>query len=185
MAADTTTGTARGARKSAARRVAEFVRRQDGVTAIEFAMVAPPFIALLMAIFETGLAFIGQQVLQTATLQSARAIMTGQVQTSGMTAAQFQQSVCNNAGSLFDCSKIMINVQTQPSFGAPMPSPISNGKAITTTNFQPGTAGDIVIVQVYYEWYVVTGPLNFTLANLSDGNDLLVATAAFRNEHYH
>jgi hypothetical protein len=111
--------------------------------------------------------------------------MTGQVQTAGMTAQAFQQSVCDAAGSLFDCTKIMVNVQTQPSFGAALPSPISNGKAVTGTNFKPGVAGDIVIVQIYYEWPVVTGPLNFTLANLADGNDLLVATTAFRNEHYH
>src|ERR1700749_1456083 len=176
MAAVTSADKAQGAKKSVPRRIAEFVRRQDGVTAIEFAMIGPPFIAILLAIFETGIAFFAQQVLQTATLQSARGIMTGKVQTSGMTSAQFQQSVCNNAGSLFKCSKVMINVQVQPSFGAPLPSPISNGKAVTKTNFSPGVAGDIVIVQVYYEWIVVTGPLNFTLANLADGNDLLVAT---------
>ena len=172
-------------RKSALRRVADFVRRQDGVAAIEFAMVGPPFIALLLAIFETGIAFFAQQVLQTAALQASRAIMTGQVQTTGVTAQQFQQSVCDSAGTLFDCTKVMVNVQTQPSFGAALPSPISNGKAVTTTNFNPGVGGDIVIVQIYYEWTVWTGPLNFTLANLSDGNDLLVATTAFRNEHYH
>lgn len=175
----------KGTKRSALRRVADFVHRQDGVAAIEFAMIGPPFIALLLAIFETGIVFFAQQVLQTATLQASRGIMTGQVQTNGITAAQFQQTVCDNAGSLFDCSKIMVNVQTQPSFGAPLPSPISNGKAITTTNFNPGVAGDIVIVQVYYEWTVWTGPLNFSLANLADGNDLLVATSAFRNEHYH
>ena len=172
-------------RKSVPRRIADFARRQDGVAAIEFAMIGPPFIALLLAIFETGIVFFAQQVLQTAVLQTSRGIMTGQVQTNGVTAQQFQQSVCNSAGSLFDCTKVMVNVQTQASFGAAMPSPISNGKAITTTNFNPGVAGDIVIVQVYYEWTVWTGPLNFTLANLADGNDLLVATSAFRNEHYH
>ncbi len=172
-------------RKSALRRFADFVRRQDGVAAIEFAMVGPPFIALLLAIFETGIAFFAQQVLQTAAIEASRTIMTGQVQTAGMTAQAFQQSVCDAAGSLFTCKKIMVNVQTQPSFGATLPSPISNGKAVTGTNFKPGVAGDIVIVQIYYEWPIVTGPLNFTLANLADGNDLLIATTAFRNEHYH
>ena len=180
-----TAATRKPDRRTALRRFADFVRRQDGVAAIEFAMIGPPFIALLLAIFETGIAFFAQQVLQTAALQASRTIMTGQVQTAGMTAQAFQQSVCDAAGSLFDCKKIMVNVQTQPSFGASLPSPISNGKAVTGTNFKPGVGGDIVIVQVYYEWIVFTGPLNFTLANLADGNDLLIATTAFRNEHYH
>jgi Flp pilus assembly protein TadG len=185
MQANSSSGDTKAVRRSAALRVVDFVRGQDGVAAIEFAMVGPPFIALLLAIFETGIAFFAQQVLQTAALQASRAIMTGQVQTTGVTAKQFQQSVCNSAGTLFDCKKVMVNVQTQASFGAALPSPISNGKAVTGTNFNPGIAGDIVIVQVYYEWTVWTGPLNFKLANLSDGNDLLVATTAFRNEHYH
>jgi Flp pilus assembly protein TadG len=172
-------------RKCAWRRIADYIRRQDGVAAIEFAMVGPPFIALLLAIFETGIAFFAQQILQTAAIQASRTIMTGQVQTTGITAAAFQQNVCDAAGKLFNCNKVMVNVQTQASFGAALPSPISNGKAVTGTNFKPGVAGDIVIVQVYYEWPIITGPLNFTLANLADGNDLLVATTAFRNEHYH
>jgi Flp pilus assembly protein TadG len=184
MPVTNTSNETKATRRSALRRIVDLVRRQDGVAAIEFAMVGPPFIALLVAIFETGIAFFAQQVLQTAVLQSSRAIMTGQVQNQAMTAGQFKQSVCDNAGTLFNCANILVNVQTQASFGAALPSPIANGQVVTGTNFNPGVGGDIVIVQVYYEWTVATGPLNFNLANLADGNDLLVATAAFRNEHY-
>src|ERR1700733_13626626 len=64
---------------------------QSGSTIVEFALVATPFFALLVAILETALVFMAQQVLQTATTQSARLIMTGQAQTQNMSATQFQQ----------------------------------------------------------------------------------------------
>src|SRR5471032_2864150 len=78
-----------------ARALRRFVRRENGATAVEFALVATPFIALLIAILETALVFFAQQVLQTATTQTSRLIMTGQAQTQNLTAAQFQQAVCN------------------------------------------------------------------------------------------
>ncbi len=67
------------------RRVRRFARAEDGATAVEFALVATPFVALLIAILETALVFFAQQVLQTAATQSARLIMTGQAQTANMT----------------------------------------------------------------------------------------------------
>ena len=53
-----------------------------------------------------------------------------------------------------------------------------------TWNYNTGNPGDIVVVQVMYQWPVVLGPLSFTLANLSNGNRLLVSTAVFKNEPY-
>jgi hypothetical protein len=50
--------------------------------------------------------------------------------------------------------------------------------------FNPGNPGDIVIVRVMYQWPVFMGPLGFTLANLSNGNRLIMASTAFQNESY-
>ena len=47
-----------------------FIRRKDGSAAVEFALVAAPFFALIFAVFEIGYAFLAQQVLQTATTQN-------------------------------------------------------------------------------------------------------------------
>jgi Flp pilus assembly protein TadG len=43
-----------------------FVREKDGVVAVEFAIVAAPFLALMFAIMETALVFFASQVLETA-----------------------------------------------------------------------------------------------------------------------
>jgi len=159
-------------------------RSRSGVAAVEFALIAAPFFALLFAIIETGLVCFSQEVLQTAVTQSARLIMTEQAQAQGMTAAQFQQDVCARAGVLFDCSNLSVNVQTFSSFsGVSMLNPVQNGNFQSSNmSFQPGAPGDIVLVQAFYQVPVVTAPLNFDLANIGGGKRLIVASAAFRNE---
>lgn len=164
----------------------EFLLAEKGAAAIEFALLAAPFIAILVAILEVGIVFAAQQVLQTATSQAARLIMTGQAQNGGMSAAGFQGQVCANATSLFNCAGIYVNVQTFASFSSIAPTNPVNGGNFNPAglNYSPGGSGDIVVVQVYYKWPVFTAPLGFNLSNLNDGTDLLVATAAFRNEPF-
>ena len=167
-------------------RLGKFPTDRRGATAVEFALVAAPFIALLIAIMETCLLFLAQEVLQTATSQAARLIMTGQAQTQGMTPAQFKQQVCNDTAVMFSCAGIYVNVQTFSSFGGVTPlNPLQSGNFNSTTmNYSTGAAGDIVLVQVFYQWPVNLGPLGFSLSNMNGNNRLLVATAVFRNEPY-
>ena len=163
-----------------------FAADRRGATVVEFALIAGPFLALVIGILETGLLFFAQEVLQTSTSQAARAIMTGQAQAQGMTSAQFQQLVCTNATPLLTCGNMSVNVQTFASFGAiNQLNPVQNGAVnANTMNYQMGGPGDIVLVQVFYQWPVDTGPLNFNLADLSGNQNLLLATAVFRNEPY-
>lgn len=53
--------------------------------AIEFAIVAPIFIGLLISVLETGIFFFAQNTLQAAAVQAGRLILTGQAQSSGLT----------------------------------------------------------------------------------------------------
>ena len=85
------------------RLVRRFLRKKDGAAAIEFAMVAAPFLALVFAILETAIVFFAGQALETATADSARLIMTGQAQKSGLSQTQFKDEVCKRIYGLFDC----------------------------------------------------------------------------------
>ena len=53
-----------------------------------------------------------------------------------------------------------------------------------TWQYNPGNQGDIVVVRVMYQWPVFLGPLGFNLANLANGNRLIMASTAFKNEAY-
>src|SRR6185295_3364471 len=94
-----------------------FTRRDDGAAALEFGMVAAPFLALMFAIMETALVFFASQTLETAVADSARLIMTGQAQSQSFDATAFKNSVCSKIGGLFDCAGgLYVDVKTYPKF---------------------------------------------------------------------
>ncbi|WP_338833687.1 TadE/TadG family type IV pilus assembly protein [Bradyrhizobium septentrionale] len=74
-------------------RSAAFVKDCRGATAVEFALVAAPFIALLIAILQTFLVFFAQELLEAVVQQSSRQILTGQTQSQQATQAAFRQTV--------------------------------------------------------------------------------------------
>jgi len=163
-------------------------RGEDGAAAIEFGLVAVPFLAMVFAIMETGLVFFAGQALETAASDSARLIMTGQAQTQGFDQAAFKNAVCNKVQGLFNCAGgIMVDVRTYTSFAnITNPNPI-NGQGNLNYNFvyQPGGPGSIVVVRLMYQWPVYVSLLGLNaLSNMSGSNRLLVSTVAFRNEPY-
>lgn len=167
---------------------AGFWRRRDGAAAVEFALVAAPFLFLILAIFQVGLIIYASQSLQNAAAAASRLILTGQVQTQNMTLQQFGQAVCGDA-SLFSCSGLMIDVRTYTSFSGAdtsMPTLTYDAQGNVTNNWQynPGGPGDIVVMRLMYRWPVFMGPLGLNLSNLGDGYRLLMATIAFKNEPY-
>jgi Flp pilus assembly protein TadG len=174
-----------------------FVRQQDGAAAVEFALVAAPFLALTFAILETAMVFFAGQTLEAATADSARLIMTGTAQSTdyttgapkvgGFSQDEFKKAVCARIYGLFDCANITVNVQTYASFSPVNTAlPITNGQFSTTNiGYTPGqNPGDIVVVQLYYQWPTIVPNLGNNLANLSNGKRLLSATAVFRVEPY-
>lgn len=174
-------------RRFAPRIVRRFVRKDDGAAAVEFAMVAAPFLALVFAILETAIVFFAGQVLETATANSARLIMTGQAQKGGLSQAKFKDEVCKRVLGLFDCGGgIKVDVRTYTSFNSATTSkPIdANGNVTFTPTYQPGAPGDIVVVRLLYEWPVYVSLLGLNLSDLSGGKRLLMGTAVFRNEPY-
>jgi Flp pilus assembly protein TadG len=162
-----------------------FLRDRSGTAALEFALLAIPFIVLLTAIIESTMIFVAQQVLQTATTQAGRLIMTGQAQTQNMTQSKFHDQVCSLTAPMFVCGSVYVNVQTFASFqGITTPTPLTNGAPDQTKMvFNPGNPGDIELVQVFYNWPVITGLPGLNLAT-SGSTRLLKATAVFRNEPY-
>jgi len=138
---------------------------------------------------ETALVFFADQTLETAVADSARLIMTGQAQTQNLTAATFKNAVCARIYGLFDCQGgVYVNVTTYSSFGSiTYTPPLDNNGNLKTTSFvyQPGGPGDIVVVQLFYQWPIYVSLMNLSkLSNMNGNNRLLVATAAFRNEPY-
>jgi Flp pilus assembly protein TadG len=166
--------------------LSRFRRNRRGSAAVEFALVAPMFFALLFAIIETAMVFFAGQVLETVTQDSARMIMTGQAQTAAYTATQFKTFVCGKIPALFTCDQVYVDVQSYPAFT----SVVINNQIDAGSNFinnmqySPGGPGDIVVVRLFYQWPLFVTGLGYNIANLSGSQRLLVASAAFRNEPF-
>ena len=169
---------------AAALTLRRFRRDREGQVAIQFAMIAMPFFMMMFAIIETALIFFANQAMETATQDTARLIMTGQVQLGGMNAATFKTNLCTRLSGLLDCAGgVDVEVKSYPSFSSVnIPSPISNGNYVNPTGFSPGSAGDIVVVRTYYQWPTFVVGFGYDAGNLNNHKRLLIGTAAFRNE---
>jgi Flp pilus assembly protein TadG len=165
-----------------------FARRQEGAAAVEFALVAAPFLAMVFAIMETALVFFAGQALETAAADSARLIMTGQAQTQGYSQAKFKEAVCARIYGLFDCaSGLYVDVKSYPSFAnVDTSKPIDSNGNLNTGSFgyQPGAPGQIVVVRLMYQWPIYVSLLGLGLADTAGSKRLLMATVAFCNEPF-
>lgn len=168
---------------------AGFSKNENGSAAIEFGMVAAPFLFLLMAIFETGLMLFSEYVIDNGTAQAARMIRTGQIQSQSVSQAGFKTLICGNLASFLDCTnKLHVDVRKWTAFAdISSTNPVGPDGELTNEakngQFNPGGPLDVVTVRVYYEWDLMTPGISL-LANLANGRRVLISGAAFRNEPY-
>jgi Flp pilus assembly protein TadG len=201
MSARVSTSEVKAQRASAprgpARLIASFVKGRRGATAVEFALVAVPFLAMMFEIFQNAMFVYFSGALDQATISSARQIMTGSVQNQSLTAAQFRsQILCPALPVAMSCNNVVVNLQTFSEADFPggfysfinasqtgiIVPPLDN----TKTSFCPGSDGQYVYLQVFYAmpfpgigWLpVVTTTFNGKTVRL------VAAAAAFRNEPY-
>lgn len=172
------------ARLRLARSAGRFARDDEGATAVEFALVAIPFMMLLFAIVELGLAFLVSITLESAVIDAGRTIRTGQVQTAGSDAAAFKTAVCNRMSWLGSkCSTALrLDVRTFSDY-ATGTSSATNTAVPNTMSWNPGSSGSIVLIRAYYTWPLITPMLNTGLQS-SNGKRIIYAATSFTNEPY-
>lgn len=161
-------------------------RDRSGATAIEFAIVAAPFFALMVAIIEVALVYFAGITMENAVDQAGRMIRTGQVQQQGFSETQFKQTICDKVSGLSDCmGGLKIDVKRFDNFsGVNLDDPTdSNGELRDDFSFEPGVGGDVVVVRAFYEWDLIA-QVPGGLGNMPSGGRLIAATAAFRNEPF-
>jgi Flp pilus assembly protein TadG len=166
-----------------------FGAARRGATAVEFALIMPVFFAALIAIFQVTIFLFAQANLQTAAVAAGRLFMTGQGQNSNLTQTQFANQVCPMVQVLFTCSKLMVNVQSYADFSAASasaPTLTYNAQGQVTNNwsYNPGTPGQVMVVQLIYQWPIIGGPLGYVLPNNANGSAEMMGATAFRVEPY-
>jgi len=175
-------------RRPRRRLLSTFLRTGDASTAVEFGIVALPFFALMFAILETGMVFFSQVMLESGLNAAARMIRTGEAQEQGFDQAAFRQAVCDNAFAFISCDgNLYVDVRSFNDFqGITVPDALdADGQLTGDFTFDQGTAGEVVIARVFYEYpiYTPTG-WHIGLGNMASGNRLLSSAMVFRNEPF-
>lgn len=188
---------------------ARFGKDRDGAAALEFALLAIPFLMLIFATFETFLAFAGEQLLNNAVDTMARKIRTGEItfgqgKSTDMTESEFRAAFCDEISILRMCSgteittpsKLYLDVRQFASF-ADMPKDVPKVSSAQYSDldtsefaFSPGGPETKNMVRAYYKWQVMTDLIRPFITNIRPAGKLLptdflvVSTSAFENEKY-
>jgi hypothetical protein len=147
-----------------------------GQAAVEFAFVGPPFIAMVLAVFEfSGILFV-QTVLEGSAREASRYGMTGFTQQGVSREAQIMAIVESNTYGLVDLDELDMETLVYENFGdvgQPEPYTDENGN----DHFEPGEPytdvngngswdddmgaaglggpGDVVVYRMSYDWDII------------------------------
>ncbi|MGJ8527495.1 TadE/TadG family type IV pilus assembly protein [Maritalea sp.] len=161
-----------------------FPQKDDGVTAIEFALLALPFFSLIGIILETGIYLLISQVFDSAVDDASRLIMIGDAAASNYSPETFKDRICDHTFGLIDCPLIKLRVRHIASFSVADTSPPvdSDGNWILPESFQAGKPSKVMLVEAYYKWDTFLG-LDFGFAKY--GNSVVLSSArVFMNEPF-
>jgi hypothetical protein len=86
---------------------AAFRRATKGATAVEFALIAVPFLLLLFSIMEVAFIFFATTVIENAVVATSRQLRVGTIQTE----AQFRNALCDRVRVVVDCSNLIVDVR--------------------------------------------------------------------------
>jgi Flp pilus assembly pilin Flp len=164
-----------------------------GAAAVEFAIVAPVFLALLFSIFEAAYYFFVSAAVDQATQRAARLVRTGQVQSTASPISRdaFFQQICDVVQHFGNCDqKLTVDVQRFDNFSAlaaDLGQPTcrdADPAVVGAIPYSAGAARDIVRVRVCYLHKSINPALGLNLATAPDGSRKMFSVAIFRNEPF-
>lgn len=174
-----------------------YLRGNDGITAVEFALVITPVMWVLIGIMELSLAFAAGTNLEGATLSAARMVKTGQAQNAvGNTSEEvFFNTLCNEARIFVNCDDLkyqVVRLGDNSGFanadGVGM-SFDENGDFVDAdgnagNQFEAGGISDVVLIRVVYHYDFHTPLMGSIFANNDLGKMTFVSTIVMKNEPY-
>jgi Flp pilus assembly protein TadG len=161
---------------------------EAGSPAVEFALVFPIFIGIVLATLQAGAIFLAKAFFETGAEQAARVVITNQ--TGSLTAAQFQTEICNQLTGLFNCGQVTVELEPMPAgttnVSTLLPTFNAQGNVVGTPTVDVGANAvapctDMLLV-VMYPWPVYGGPLGLNFSNMGNGKMLMTSTQVFRTE---
>lgn len=182
-------------------RLRVFGKREDGTTAVEFAMLAMPLCYLLFGTIEFGIAMMYQSMLESATIDSSRLGRTGYSGSNISREQTLLNSIQSRLHNMLDMSQVKITSKAYTSYdviGKPEPWTDKNKNGVVdpgeytdingngkydTDMGQAGYGGpkDVVVYTVTYPWPVMT-PI--VASFFTGGVFQMTSVAVVKNEPY-
>ena len=169
--------------------IRRFSRERKGSVAIEFSILAMPFVALIFAILESCVSFSTQQLIANATDRVSRDIRTGRLKVADLAGPKLKKIICDNIALLApdDCPDLIVDLNNYASFAlVPTRVPFQPDGDINQAGFtvNPGGPSTINHLRVYYRWPVMTDFMRARMSNVPGGKTLLMTSATWRNEPF-
>jgi len=166
-------------------------RDRTGSAAVEFALVAPVFFALMYSIFEVGWFYFVNSQVDAATLRAGRLIKTGQAQELGLDKTEFFNVVCPPLAMFGDCAaNVTVEVERFNSFSAlvansaPAVCRDDDPSVVTNIPYNPGTDADIIRLRVCLIYKTINPAIGINLSDAEGGVRHVVGSYLFRNEPF-
>lgn len=178
-------------RRFGGRALIRLLRDRQGTAALEFAIIAPIFFALLFSFYDMGLMMLRQVLLQSAVEKSVRTLRVDLARLQPNEPSReidrdvFKKEVCDRAMILRNCvDTITIEMTSLGRYAATPPAPGSPCKASSSSTMQVGARNDIVLLRVC----AVANPiipmmgLGSAFVEDADGDVRIITTTAYLNE---
>lgn len=173
--------------------LARLRKNQDGTTAIEFAIVAIPFLMFVCGLMGVASYFFITTSLEKGMDRESRLIRTGQAALSNLTVNEFKAGLCKEAGSWVKCNKVQVFVQKFADWASVAPQPCLKADGTEVVNTANGSdsiaqysggANDIVLVITCYKWEFAANVPYLKLGQMRDGSMMMQTATTFRTEPY-
>lgn len=172
------------------RMLRDLLRDDSGLAALEWALIGPLFVLLLLATVELGLVLGTQATMDGATRDAVRLMRGGEFRAAPDPRAAFQNVLCSEM-SLFastaSCRAGMVVSAVSSNGSAPLSfAPCAAGSASPSAQacpFETGNPGDLVGIQVTYNRpFLIPWVGSVLSAAASDAQHVkLVSTVVYRN----
>ena len=163
---------------------------ENGTTAVEFGIVAMPFLLFILGIMGMGLYYLALISLEHGVETAARKIRTGEAEKSALTVGGFTNLICEAATGI-DCSKVTVIIKSKKTWSEITPPNCltnggqtpSSGNAGDLVSDQSGSANQVVLITACYRWSLAD---SFKLLDLfsTSGPTIIQAATAFKSEPY-
>jgi hypothetical protein len=152
-----------------------FRKQEDGAAAVEFAMIALPFFALIFAVFELAIFFFASRYIEDGLFNASRKVLTQRLP-AGNVCTEFKKELAKSFTQWLDATKIVITAKPLSSFSG---TEAAADFAAGGCSF--GAPGSVVVLSVTYP-YPFNG-FRFTSGSATIGKNMpLYASTAFRVE---